>query len=53
MELKFANGMSEDEKKVEGTEGVEQPLKNGKKSGSEKKIAEQNEEKNPKRSNLL
>ena len=36
MELKFANGMSEDEKKVEGTEGVEQPLKNGKKSGSEK-----------------
>lgn len=48
MELKFANGMSEDEKKVEGTEGVEQPLKNGKKSGSEKKIAEQNEEEKPK-----
>lgn len=53
MELKFANGMSEDEKKVEGTEGVEQPLKNGKKSGSEKKSQNKTRKKNPKRSNLL
>lgn len=53
MEFKFSNEMREDEKKVEGIEGVEQPLKDVQQLGSEKKLQNRLGKKKPKKSSPL